>query len=242
MNLNSKIFVAGHQGLVGSALVRRLCQQGYRNLVTRSHAEVDLEDRSAVVDFFAGERPQYVFLAAARVGGILANATYPVDFLLRNVRIATNVIEASWRHEVEGLLFLGSSCIYPKLAPQPLKEEYVLAGLLEATNEPYAIAKIAGLELCEAYNRQYGTRFLSVMPTNLYGLKDNYDLETSHVLPALIRKFHLASLAAARDWKGVAADEGFTAPFQLTFEQDWAQAMSSGILLRRSPQRPVRAW
>lgn len=218
MNLNARIFVAGHRGLVGSALLRSLYQQGYQNVVTRTHSEVDLEHQSAVADLFAKERPQYVFLAAAKVGGILANATYPVDFLLRNVRIATNVIEASWRHAVEGLLFLGSSCIYPKLAPQPLKEEYVLGGLLEATNEPYAIAKIAGLELCEAYNRQYGTHFLSVMPTNLYGLKDNYDLETSHVLPALIRKFHLAKLAAAGDWKAMEADEVLHGPIPADFQ------------------------
>ena len=167
--------------------------------------------------FFADERPEYVLLAAAKVGGIHANATYPVDFLLRNLRIETNVIEASWRHRVKGLLFLGSSCIYPRLAPQPLKEEYVLTGPLETTNEPYAIAKIAGIELCEAYNRQYGTRFLSVMPTNLYGPNDNYDLENSHVLPAFIRKFHLAKLAMQGDWKGIKSDEALHGRFPADF-------------------------
>jgi len=207
VNLSSKIYIAGHRGLAGSALLRSFKAKGHTNLITRTHAELDLEDQRAVERFFADERPEHVLLAAAKVGGIHANFTYPVDFLLRNLRIETNVIEASWRHGVQGLLFLGSSCIYPKLAPQPLKEEYVLTGPLEATNEPYAIAKIAGIELCEAYNRQYGTRFLSVMPTNLYGLNDNYDLESSHVLPALIRKFHLAKLAAQGDRDGIRRDE-----------------------------------
>jgi GDP-L-fucose synthase len=212
MNSESRIYVAGHCGLVGSALLRGLRQRGYRNLITRTHAELDLEHQPAVESFFAEEHPQVVLMAAAKVGGIHANFTYPVDFLLRNLRIETNIIEAAWRHGVSGLLFLGSSCIYPKLAPQPLREEYVLAGLLEPTNEPYAIAKIAGIELCEAYNRQYGTRFLSVMPTNLYGPNDNYDLQNSHVLPALIRKFHLAKLAARRDWNGIRADEAIFGP------------------------------
>jgi len=212
MDLESKIYVAGHRGLVGSALVRGLWARGYRNLITRTHAELDLEQQTAVNRFFADERPEYVLLAAAKVGGIHANFTYPVDFLLRNLRIETNIIEAAWRYEVKGLLFLGSSCIYPKLAPQPLKEEYVLAGLLETTNEPYAIAKIAGIELCEAYNRQYGARFLSVMPTNLYGPNDNYDLQNSHVLPAFIRKFHLAKLAMQRDWNAIRADETLFGP------------------------------
>ncbi len=207
LNLSSKIYIAGHRGLAGSALLRSLTAKGYTSLITRTHAELDLEHPAAVERFFADERPQYVLLAAAKVGGIHANFTYPVDFLLRNLRIETNVIEASWRYGVQGLLFLGSSCIYPKLAPQPLKEDYVLTGPLEATNEPYAIAKIAGIELCEAYNRQYGTRFLSVMPTNLYGLNDNYDLESSHVLPALIRKFHLAKLAGRGDRAGIERDE-----------------------------------
>jgi GDP-L-fucose synthase len=217
MNLESKIYVAGHRGLVGSALFRGLRESGYRNLITRSHAELDLENQTAVNNFFALERPEYVLLAAAKVGGIHANFAYPVDFLLRNLRIETNIIEAAWRYQVDGLLFLGSSCIYPKLAPQPLREEYVLGGLLETTNEPYAIAKIAGIELCEAYNRQYGTRFLSVMPTNLYGPNDNYDLQSSHVLPAFIRKFHLGRLAMQRDWNAIRADGALFGPIPADF-------------------------
>lgn len=207
MDLSSRIYVAGHRGLVGSALVRRLQAEGYSNIITRTHAELDLEHQVDVEAFFTEERPEYVFLAAAKVGGIHANNTYPADFILKNLKIQTNVIEAAWHHEVEGLLFLGSSCIYPKHAPQPLKEEYLLTGPLEPTNEPYAIAKIAGIKLCEALNRQYGTRFISVMPTNLYGPNDNYDLENSHVLPALIRKFHLAKLASQGDWQGIQQDE-----------------------------------
>lgn len=192
--------------------MRGLQGRGYHNLITRTHAELDLEQQTAVDRFFAQEHPQYVLLAAARVGGIHANFTYPVDFLLRNLKIEVNVIEAAWRYGVDGLLFLGSSCIYPRLAPQPLKEEYILSGPLEATNEAYAIAKIAGIKLCESYNRQYGTRFFSVMPTNLYGPNDNYDLETSHVLPALIRKFHLAKLAREGDWDAVRRDEAVHGP------------------------------
>ena len=184
--------MAGHTGLVGSALVRRLEAEGYTNLVTRTRAELDLTDAAAVHSFFDAERPDYVFLAAARVGGILANDSYPAEFLRDNLAIELNVIEAARRGEVEKLLFLGSSCIYPKHAPQPMKEEHLLTGELEPTNEPYAIAKIAGIKLCEAYNRQYGTDFISVLPTNLYGPGDNFDLATSHVLPALIRKFHEA--------------------------------------------------
>lgn len=207
MNQFSKIYVAGHRGLVGSALVRCLKRKGYEAIVTRSHAELDLESQNDVIDFFKTELPEYVFLAAAKVGGIHANSSYPADFLLRNLKIQTNVIEAAWKFGVKGLLFLGSSCIYPKYAPQPLKEEYLLTGPLEPTNEPYALAKIAGIKLCEAYNRQYGTRFLSVMPTNLYGPNDNYHLQDSHVLPALIRKFHLAKAAAAGEWDIVSRDE-----------------------------------
>ncbi|ABK19034.1 GDP-L-fucose synthase family protein [Syntrophobacter fumaroxidans] len=203
----SRIYVAGHRGLVGSALLRRLRAAGCANLITRTHAELDLERQADVEAFFAGERPEYVFLAAAKVGGIRANDTYPADFIRINLKIESNVIEAAWRNDVKGLLFLGSSCIYPKFAGQPLKEEYLLTGLLEPTNEPYAVAKIAGIELCEAFNRQYGTRFCSVMPTNLYGPNDNYDLLTSHVLPALIRKYHLGRLAARGDWDAIARDE-----------------------------------
>lgn len=192
MNLESKIYVAGHRGLVGFAILRRLEAEGYRKLVTRTRAELDLMDTRAVDRFFETEKPEYVFLAAARVGGILANATYPVEFLRDNLAIELNVIDAAYRHGVEKLLLLGSSCIYPKFAPQPMKEEHLLTGELEPTNEPYAIAKIAGIKLCQAYNKQYGADFISIMPTNLYGAGDNFDLETSHVLPALIRKFHEA--------------------------------------------------
>jgi GDP-L-fucose synthase len=187
---DSRVYVAGHRGLVGSALFRRLESAGYERLVTRSRNELELLDARAVDEFFESEKPEYVFLAAARVGGILANDTYPVEFLQDNLRVQLNVIEAAYRHGVEKLLFLGSSCIYPKHAPQPMKEEYLLTGELEPTNEPYAIAKIAGIELCKSYNRQHGTDYISVMPTNLYGPGDNFDLQTSHVLPALIRKFH----------------------------------------------------
>ncbi|RLB90437.1 MAG: GDP-L-fucose synthase [Deltaproteobacteria bacterium] len=207
MNQISRIYVAGHSGLVGSALVRCLRSKGYKNIITRTHSELDLERWPNVEAFFTAEKPEYVFLAAAKVGGIHANATYPVDFLLTNLKIQNNVIECAWRHGVRGFVFLGSSCIYPKLAPQPLKEEYLLTGPLEPTNEPYAIAKIAGIELCEALNRQYGTRFLNVMPTNLFGPGDNYDLEKSHVFPALIRKFHLAKLASLGEWQAILHDE-----------------------------------
>jgi GDP-L-fucose synthase len=192
MNQESKVYVAGHGGLVGSAILRRLESAGYDNLLTRGRDELDLLSPPHVDEFFAAERPEYVFLAAARVGGILANSTYPVEFLQDNLRIELNVIEAAYRHGVKKLLFLGSSCIYPKYAPQPMKEAHLLTGELEPTNQPYAIAKIAGIELCQAYNRQYGTNFVSVMPTNLYGPGDNFDLRNSHVLPALIRKFHEA--------------------------------------------------
>src|SRR6187455_3001487 len=194
MNKSDKIYVAGHRGLVGSALMRRLELGGYRNLVSRSHAELDLTNQAAVDAFFAREKPRHVFLAAGRVGGITANANYPARFIYDNLAIEVNVIDASHRHGVDKLLFLGSSCIYPKLAPQPMKEEYLLTGTLEPTNEPYAIAKIAGIKLCDAYRNQYGSNFISVMPTNLYGPNDNYDLNNSHVLPTLIRKFHEAKV------------------------------------------------
>jgi GDP-L-fucose synthase len=199
MNRESRIYVAGHRGLVGSALVRRLQALGYQNLVYRTRAELDLEDPHAVRDFFERERPEYVFLAAARVGGIWANDTYPADFIRSNLVIQLNVVDSAWRAGVEKLLFLGSSCIYPKHAPQPMREEYLLSGPLEPTNEPYAVAKIAGIKLCQSYNRQHGTRFVSVMPTNLYGPGDNFDLKTSHVLPALLRKFHEARAAGAEE-------------------------------------------
>jgi GDP-L-fucose synthase len=188
----AKIYVAGHRGLAGSALVRRLRAAGYDNLVLRTHAELELTDATAVRRFFEAERPQHVLLAAAKVGGILANDTLPAEFIHENLAIQTNVIHEAWRAGVKRLLFLGSSCIYPRECPQPMKEEYLLTGPLEPTNRPYALAKIAGIEMCSAYNRQYGTQYLAVMPTNLYGPGDNYDLRTSHVLPALIRKAHEA--------------------------------------------------
>lgn len=197
MEPNARIYVAGHRGLVGSAIVRRLERDGYRNLLTRSHAELDLQDERAVAAFFEAERPDYVFLAAARVGGIHANNAYPADFLRDNLQIQTNVIDAAYRAGCKKLLFLGSSCIYPKHAPQPIKEEYLLTGPLEPTNEWYAIAKIAGIKMCQAYRRQYGFPAISLMPTNLYGPNDNFDLQTSHVLPALIRKFHEAKESGA---------------------------------------------
>jgi GDP-L-fucose synthase len=194
MEKSAKIFVAGHRGMVGSAIVRKLQAKGYSNIALRTSKELDLRNQAAVENFFASEKPEYVFLAAAKVGGIMANNTYRADFLYENLMIESNVIHQSYVHKVKKLLFLGSSCIYPKLAPQPLKEEYLLSGYLEETNEPYAIAKIAGIKLCESYRRQYGCNFISAMPTNLYGPNDNYDLEKSHVIPALIRKFHEAKV------------------------------------------------
>jgi GDP-L-fucose synthase len=192
MNPENKIFVAGHRGMVGSAIVRKLKAEGYSNIVTRTSAELDLRNQEAVFEFFEKEKPSYVFLAAAKVGGILANNTYRADFLYDNLVIEANIIHAAYLQKITKLLFLGSSCIYPKLAPQPIKEEYLLTGLLEQTNEPYAIAKIAGIKLCEAYWDQYGCNFISAMPTNLYGQGDNYHLQNSHVVPALIRKFDTA--------------------------------------------------
>ena len=194
MNTNSKIYVAGHRGMVGSAIIRRLQQSGFNNIITRSSKELDLKNQQAVETFFVSEKPEYVFLAAAKVGGIVANNTYRADFIYENIMIQSNVIHYSYLNNVKKLLFLGSSCIYPKMAPQPLKEEYLLTGLLESTNEPYAIAKIAGIKMCDAYRSQYGCNYISVMPTNLYGPNDNYDLKNSHVLPALIRKFHTAKI------------------------------------------------
>lgn len=194
MNKNSKIYIAGHNGMVGSAILRNLHAKGYDNFVLKNSKELDLRDSHAVQHFFEAEKPEYVFLAAAKVGGIVANNTYRADFLYENLMIQNNVIHNAYLHKVTKLLFLGSSCIYPKLAPQPLKEDYLLTGLLEQTNEPYAIAKIAGIKMCDAYRAQYGCNFVSVMPTNLYGKNDNYDLETSHVLPAMIRKFHEAKI------------------------------------------------
>lgn len=206
MEKGAKIYVAGHRGLVGSAIVRKLKEEGYTNIVTRTHSELDLTDQRATREFFEKERPDYVFLAAAKVGGILANDTYKADFIYQNIMIAANVIETSYRYGVKKLLNLGSSCIYPKYAPQPMKEEYLLTGTLEPTNEPYAIAKIAAIKLCRYFNEQYGTNFISVMPTNLYGANDNFNLETSHVLPALLRKFHLGKLLMEDKYEEIAKD------------------------------------
>ncbi|MCW3104855.1 MAG: NAD-dependent epimerase/dehydratase [Bacteroidetes bacterium] len=192
MNREDKIYIAGHRGMVGSAIHRKLQAEGFGNFIFRTSSELDLRNQQAVADFFAKEKPAYVFLAAAKVGGIVANNTYRADFIYENMMIQSNVIHHSYLNGVKKLLFLGSSCIYPKMAPQPLKEDYLLTGLLEPTNEPYAIAKIAGIKMCDAYRSQYGCNFISVMPTNLYGPNDNYDLNNSHVLPALIRKFHTA--------------------------------------------------
>ena len=199
MDKDAKIYVAGHRGLVGSAIVRTLHTKGYSNLLTRTHAELDLTNQAATETFLKAEKPEYVFLAAAKVGGIHANNEYPAEFIHQNLAIQTNVLHGSWRNNVKRLMFLGSSCIYPKIAPQPMKEEYLLTGPLEPTNRPYALAKIAGIEMCWSYNRQYGTKYLAVMPTNLYGPGDNYHPENSHVIPALIRKFHEAKQSNAKE-------------------------------------------
>ncbi|MGJ0359245.1 GDP-L-fucose synthase family protein [Aliarcobacter cryaerophilus] len=206
MNKNSKIYVAGHKGLVGSAIIKNLVSKGYTNIITRTHKELDLINQKAVEEFFEKEKPEYVILAAAKVGGIIANNTYRADFIYENLQIQNNVIHQSYVHKVKKLLFLGSTCIYPKNAPQPMPENCLLTSSLEYTNEPYAIAKIAGIKMCESYNIQYGTNFISVMPTNLYGPNDNFDLETSHVLPALIRKIHLAKLLNEEKYDEVIKD------------------------------------
>ncbi len=208
MKKDSKIYVAGHRGLVGSAILENLQQKGYTNTITRTHKELDLTDQNATKIFFEKEQPEYVFLAAAKVGGIVANNLYRADFIHQNLMIQNNVIDQSYRNGVKKLLFLGSTCIYPKQSPQPMKEDYLLTDTLEYTNEPYAIAKIAGIKMCESYNLQYGTNFISVMPTNLYGPNDNFDLEKSHVLPALIRKIHLAKLLSEGNDEAVLKDTG----------------------------------
>jgi GDP-L-fucose synthase len=209
MEKKSKIYVAGHRGLVGSALLENLQNKGFKNIVTRTHKELDLTNQVAVSKFFAEEKPEYVFLAAAKVGGIVANNVYRANFIYENMMIQNHVIHQSYVHQVKKLLFLGSTCIYPKNAPQPIKEEYLLTDTLEYTNEPYAIAKIAGIKMCESYNLQYGTNFISVMPTNLYGPNDNFDLEKSHVLPALIRKIYLAKLLHESNYNTILKDTGF---------------------------------
>ena len=206
MHKTSKIYLAGHRGLVGSAILKNLKERGYTNIVTRTHNELDLKDSQAVAAFFEAEKPEYVFLAAAKVGGIVANNTYRADFIYENLMIQNNVIHQSYVHGVKKLLFLGSTCIYPKDCPQPMKEEYLLTGELEYTNEPYALAKIAGIKMCESYNIQYKTNFIAVQPTNLYGPNDNFDLEKSHVLPALIRKIHLGKALENNDWETVRKD------------------------------------
>jgi GDP-L-fucose synthase len=238
MQKTAKIYVAGHRGMVGSAMVRRLQADGYNNIVTRTSAQLDLRNQQAVADFFEAEKPEYVFLAAAKVGGIVANNIYRADFLYDNLMIQNNIIHSSYTTGVTKLMFFGSSCIYPKLAPQPLKEEYLLTGLLEPTNEPYAIAKIAGIKLCEAYRSQYGCNYIAVMPTNLYGLNDNYHPQNSHVLPALIRKFHEAKQTNApfvEVWgtgtplrEFLFADDLADACFHLMLEYDGEQFVNIG--------------
>jgi GDP-L-fucose synthase len=221
METKSKIYVAGHRGLVGSAILRRLREQGFRNLCVKTHQELDLRRQKETENLFEKERPEYVFLAAAKVGGILANATYRAEFIYDNLAIAANVINSAYKYGVKKLLNLGSSCIYPKFSPQPMREDYLLTGPLESTNEPYAVAKIAAIKLCRYYNEQYGTNYLSVMPTNLYGPNDNFNLETAHVLPALIRKFHLAKLLRERKYDEVQKDvQKFSVGFNLDLNRD----------------------
>lgn len=222
MQLDSKIFLAGHKGMVGSALLRLLQEKGYRTIITRTRSELDLTSQQAVEDFFATERPEYVFLAAAKVGGIMANETYPAEFIYENLVIATNIIHSAWKHNVKKLLNLGSSCIYPKFSKQPIKEEYLLTDELEPTNEAYALAKIAALKLCHYYNKQYGTHYISVMPSNLYGIGDNFHYENSHALPAMIRKFHDAKIQGKDSvtlWGDGSAEREFL------FVDDLAQCM-----------------
>ena len=239
MNKDSKIYIAGHRGLVGAAITRGLKKRGYENLLLKTHAELDLERQEAVEDFFKEYRPEYVFLAAAKVGGILANNTYPAGFIYTNLMIEANIINAAHKYGVKRLLFLGSSCIYPKYAKQPMKESELLQGPLEPTNEPYAIAKIAGIKLCESYNRQYGTDFRSVMPTNLFGPGDNFDLENSHVLPALIRKFHLAKLAQARDIYNIKRDEELFGPIPKDVKEAIGLSLDSSSLLPNVDPRVI---
>jgi len=244
MNKDSKIYVAGHRGLVGSALLRQLKARGYNNIVTRTHKELELLDQAAVQAFFAAEKPDYVILAAAKVGGIHANNTYPAEFIHDNLVIQSNIIHSAWQHKVARLLFLGSSCIYPKECPQPMKEEYLLTGPLEPTNRPYALAKIAGIEMCHAYNRQYGTKYMAAMPTNLYGPNDNYDLNNSHVLPAMIRKFHLAKLAQQGDVAGIMQNEAklgkIPADVKAMIGLDPTAPITQSSAL--SPQSSVQLW
>lgn len=226
MNQDSRIYIAGHRGLVGSAIMKNLSQKGYHNFITRTHADLDLLNQQEVADFFAETRPEYVFLAAAKVGGIMANNTYRGQFIYENLQIQNNIIHQSYVNGVNKLLFLGSSCVYPKKAPQPMREEYLLTSELEYTNEPYAIAKIAGMKMCEAYNLQYGTNFISVMPTNLYGYNDNYHLDNSHVLPALIRKMHLCKCLENADFEAIRADISRYGASGLTTQSSEAEIMA----------------
>jgi GDP-L-fucose synthase len=243
MNLKSRIYVAGHRGMVGSAIVRCLRALGFEDIVVRTHKELDLLDSLAVSTFLASTKPDYIFIAAAKVGGIHANNVYRGQFIYENLTIQNNLIHGAHLAGVQRLMFLGSSCIYPKLAPQPIKEDYLLTGLLEPTNEPYAIAKIAGIKMCESYNSQYGRQYVSVMPTNLYGPNDSYDLNNSHVLPALIRKFHLAKLAHAGDVAGIVADEGRygAIPGDILESLGLVRA-ASGELVKAEAPGPVLLW
>ena len=236
LSASARIYVAGHRGMVGAAIVNKLNALGFTDIVTRSHAELDLTSQPAVRDFFRNERIDQVVLAAAKVGGIHANNTYPADFIYLNLMIQANVIHEAYRAGVERLLFLGSSCIYPKFAPQPMREEHLLTGILEPTNEPYAIAKIAGIKMCESYNRQYGTSYRSVMPTNLYGPGDNYHLENSHVIPAMIRKYHLAQLAVAGHIAAIQDDERRYGIIPQDIKEAIGLAADSSCLVHRSPR------
>lgn len=236
MDKQAKIYVAGHRGLVGTALVRQLRAKGYENIITRTHAELDLTNQQLVANFFASESPEYVILAAAKVGGIHANNTYPAEFMFSNLAIQNNVIHQAYLHKVTRLLFLGSSCIYPRDCPQPIKEEYLLTGPLEPTNRPYALAKISGIEMCWSYNRQYGTQYLAAMPTNLYGLDDNYDLNSSHVLPALLRKFHLAKLASNGDVAAIKVDEELHGILPEPYKSELLEACSK----KKAPK--IKVW
>jgi len=238
---DSRIFLAGHRGMVGAAIYRHLQAEGYDSIVTRTHQELDLVNQAAVRDFFQNEKINAVILAAARVGGIRANDTYRAEFIFENLMIQTNVIHEAYRSGVDRLLFLGSSCIYPKYARQPMREEQLLTGVLEDTNEPYAIAKIAGIKLCESYNRQYETHYRSLMPTNLYGPDDNFDLEDSHVLPAMIRKFHLAKLAHKGDWEGITRDQALFGPISDEF-MDGLKALAPTKGRNSQPAASIRLW
>ncbi len=242
LSTQSSIYIAGHNGMVGSAIMRRLKKLGYTKFVTRTHQELDLTDQASVRDLFQNEKIDYVVLAAAKVGGIYANDTYPAEFIYQNLMVQANVIHEAYASGVDKLLFLGSSCIYPKFAPQPMKEEYLLTGVLEPTNEPYAIAKIAGIKMCEAYNRQYGTQYYSVMPTNLYGPGDNFHLENSHVIPAMIRKFHLAKLAQRGDLKGIQQDEVTQGTIPNDIREAIGLADDSSSLIKESADIKVFLW